>query len=94
MSSSIPLERLSVALPRAPRGKASGQYSAHRDSRAYRYEAAWFVLGHKVRWEAVVIADSGLAAPCEGTIDLKQVGGGNPETWVRAAIELAIEKGL
>ena len=83
-----------MALPHAPRGEASGQYSAHRDSRAYRYEAAWFVLGHKVRWEALVIPNGGLAAPCQGTIDLKRVGGGNPETWVRAAIELAIEKGL
>ena len=83
-----------MALPQAPRGEASGRYSAQRDSRAYRYEAAWFVLGHKVRWEALVIPDSGRAAPCQGTIDLNRVGGGNPETWVRAALELAIEKGL
>lgn len=78
-----------------PRGPFSvkGQYVAFRDGATYSYDAVWSMDEHRVVWAAVVSREDRLrVGRPNGAIDLTILEKTNTESWVRAAVELTIEK--
>jgi hypothetical protein len=68
-------------------------YVAHRDGCRYTFTASWHWRGRDVCWSAEIrgAAQRAIARPC-GAIDGRVLTGGSVEDWVRAAVELAIER--
>lgn len=74
-------------------GTVHATYVAHADACRYRFTAVWYTQGPALRWNAGVTNDrcEPVASP-SGTIGHDLLRGEDPEKWVRAAVELAIER--
>jgi hypothetical protein len=72
--------------------RIQGAYVAQRDGRRYSYSAKWRFSGASVRWAAEVAQGDGSVASLRGSFSRKVLGGERTEDWVRAAVELAIER--
>lgn len=87
------MSSLSYLLGGAVPRNTTGTYVAHRDQRAYSYSVNWSIVPPRVRWQATVRAQDGShAGSPQGAIDLRVAAGDELERWVRAAVELAIER--
>jgi len=73
--------------------RVGGDYVAHRDGFRYRYVASWSRNGGCVAWDALVTRHPRMEARrARGDIDLTRLNSEDTECWVRAAVELAIER--
>lgn len=71
----------------------TGSYVAHRDGARYAYDLTWRFAEPGVVWNGVVYKPDGTAIRVpKGTIEMRLLNREDPERWVHAAIELAIER--
>ena len=69
-----------------------GFYVAHGDGNRYEFSVAWRAEARFVRWTAAISLRGASIAWPGGRIDSHVVGVDDSEKWVRAAVELAIER--
>ena len=82
-----------AAVPDRGQRATQGSYVAHRDGNHYAFIVQWRFEAARLRWNAEIRNGRGrpVATPA-GWIDLRVLEGTEPEGWVRAAVELAIER--
>jgi len=71
----------------------AGNYKPHATKQFYSYRATWLATSGIVRWTAVIeLPGERLVGRPRGVFNPNALGMEQIETWVRAAVELTIER--
>jgi hypothetical protein len=69
----------------------SGKYCPLGVGAPFTYSVKWSLASDQIRWDAL-IEGRGVFFKRSGAFNLQPLYGGNAETWVRAAVELEVER--